>query len=336
MDATLSLVLPQETTDRQPFPPDYQTYKNNLSPAEVMAARCLYAQVDSLDGTEYGFALSNCRSHAWFVRHKETGIVRVHSDKCHLRWCFHCSEARQMFITKQVSPWFHKVENPKLLTLTLRHTSAPLKEQIEFIYKCWQKFRKRKYLSDRIHGGVWFFQIKISEADGLWHPHFHVLLDADFLVHRMLVDKWSDITKGSTHVHIRAVHDPEKTVLHNARYAARPSSLVDMPDEKAIELFYAFKGRRLCGTFGSAKDIVLKQQKPEDADQWVSVGSWTAVVNLHDDDYRAREILHCWCCSLPLPEHITLRQLENEMDGLPIQSPPESTKPENFLFNMYG
>lgn len=311
MSFSPTLVQPEETSRGWTTPNTYQTLLIREHASEFAAARRLYDVLDLQTNLSKLEILDSCRSDSWFIRHSLSGEVRIASNCCKLRWCPMCAKSRQNFITRQVSSWFLHARQPKLLTVTIRHTSAPLKTQVEFLYKSFQRLRKRKLLKDNIAGGVWFFQVKRS-SDGLtWHPHIHCLIDSNYIPHKKLMSLWSEITVGSFVIDIRQIINTEKAVKHNARYCAKPCSLVDLDICEMLELFEAFNKRRLVGCFGTAKNIQLRPVKPPDSDQWENIGSWSYVVGLAGEDDRADAILLAWRTQKPLSQGITLCKLDN-------------------------
>lgn len=320
MTETSALVQPKETNRSWATPNTYQELLKREHAAGFLAAELLYGTIDEQDNSNKLSLLSSCRTDAWFIRHNLTGEVRIASNSCKLRWCPLCQAARQNYIAQQVAAWFCKVDYPKLLTVTLRHTSSPLKNQVDFLYKCFQNFRKRKFVAKRLRGGVWFFQVKKSKDGNTWHPHIHCLVDSDYMDRKKLSSLWAEITGGSTVIDIRAVFDSEKAVKHNARYCASPADLVDLLPWERYELHDCFNKRRLVGCFGTARHISLRPKKPPDSDSWISVGSWSLVVGLAGEDSRADEILLAWRSQKPLSAESTLLPVENDIEG---RAPPE-------------
>lgn len=303
----------------------YRAYLDNKSPGAALASAKFYRMNDPFGSTKFSDKLNDCRRFAWFIRHKETGKVRVASKQCRLRWCFHCSEARQQFITQAVKGWWNEAKRPKLLTLTLKHNDDSLQDQIDFLYKSFAKFRNRKYVKDRTRGGVWFFQVTYNQKDKQWHPHLHVLLDSEFLDHTKIMQLWFKITKTSNVVHIRKVEDLDKTLSHNARYAARPSALLKIPEELWPDLFEAFNGRRICGTYGDAREISLRPSKPEDAGSWLAIGDFKTVQSLKDNDENAWQIWKAWLQGKPLEKDVTMKQIDDFIEDFEpdIRPPPK-------------
>ncbi len=329
-----------QTIETSLISPPIESYRGFLqqeNPAAVQAADDFYDMVDIVVEKNYRGKLDDCRSRAWFVRNKDTGDVRVAAKQCRLRWCFHCSEAKQQFITKAVSPWWKSVAEPKLLTLTVKSTDEPLSVQITKLYKSFTKLRNRKFFKSLVKGGVWFFQVTLNKETQLWHPHLHVLIDSPFLDHAELKVAWKKITQGSTIVHIRKVNNPERTLAHNARYAARPTALLSIPEHRWGELFEAFDGRKICGTFGSAKVISLRPQKPDDTENWISIGGFKTVAALQEFDENARAIWKAWLGGTLLDAGITMTNSEDEIyDEERIFKPPAEKTEDSWLDFMAG
>ncbi len=335
MDNFAGQVQDKETNQISKPKGTYKQFLDDQAPAKTLASKNLYTQVDALDSSEKTWTLENCRQTAWFVRHEETGEVRIASKKCHLRWCFHCAESRQAFITSQVTPWWSTTKLPKLLTLTLKHTTAPLNQQIELLYKSFSKLRNRAYMKKRCIAGVWFFQITRNHETNTWHPHLHALIDSAYLKHELLSQSWYKITNGSSVVHIKAVTDKLKTLTHHARYAARPSSLVDLTDDEALELYEAFKHRRIVGSWGKAKAISFRQTKPVDAELWQNIGTWAYVFAMVGHDMRADRIVFAWGTGAKLEDGNSLDRLEAGNEKVEVEDAPEKIPKRQIQSNLF-
>lgn len=327
MHMTESTLL--EDIETKPISPaigSYREFLDDKSPGPALASVKFYKLNDPFGTSKYSDRLAECRSRAWFIRNSETGKVRVAAKQCRLRWCYHCSEARQQFITAAVFPWLDRLWEPKLLTLTMKHRDKPLSEQIDFLYKAFTKLRNRLYIKERCKGGVWFFQVTYNQKTQQWHPHIHALIDSKYLRHDWLTETWYKITKCSQIVHIRAIHNPEKTLSHNARYAARPSALIKIPEELWPDMFEAFNGRRICGSWGNAKEISLRPKKPEDASKWKSIGGFHVVARCVKFDECAHAIWKAWLCDNTLSEGVDMDHIEVELGyKVMIHAPPEKT-----------
>ena len=317
-----SLLEDIETTSITPDFRSYRAFLDERSPVDVDLSTKFYEIIDSASGLCKSDLLQSCRQTAWFIRNQTTGRVRLATKQCRLRWCYHCGEARQQFITQAVSGWFNHASDPKLLTVTVKHSGDPLPEQIDFLYRSFVRLRARQLLKNKIQGGIWFFQVTYNSRTNTWHPHIHALLDADYMSHNYLKTLWEKITNGSTIVHIRRVDDPDRSLSHNARYAARPSSLRTIPETKWPELFEAFNKRRICGTWGTAKSISLRAKKPNDSGDWKSIGGFKTVRALMDTDDDARAIWRAWTMDEELDQDISLQSVEDFFEDSKPQPPP--------------
>lgn len=301
------------TTDRTSPQPTYRLRCEQGIERKMSSVTSMYATVDFLDFKQFSQRFSSCRSSAFFVRNENTGEVQVRSKHCSLRWCPMCAASRQAWIASECERWFIQVHKPRLVTLTTRHTNAPLADQIKNLYDHFRKFRKRKFFADRTKGGVWFFHIKKSQTDHKWHPHLHCLIDSDFLEHKRISELWHKITGDSHIVHIKAVSNPTNSVKHAARYSAEPCDLSKHSDIDALEVYYALAGRRICGTWGTARMISFRPKPREDSKSWITIGDWRMVYELKDSDYFAASIWKAYNLNKPLAPGIDMYTLELEV-----------------------
>lgn len=311
-----SLVHNEQTSMQFDSQPTYGGILRRSCQPQYAAALRIYSILDN--GPENGRAarLRSCRQNAWFARNIDTGEVRVAASACSLRWCPVCSNARRNYVTHSVAEWIEQSDHPKLITLTLKHTTAPLEHQIEHLYAFFRELRRRKEFKKAITGGIWFFQIKKSSNDGLWHPHIHAVVTGLYLARRRLSRMWCQVTYGSVVSEIRAVHDPEKVANDVARYATSPGSLVELPPDDAIEMVEALHGRRICGTWGTGRGISLRPKLGDDAGKWKSVGSWSAVMAEYETNADARAIVFSWKTGIELPEGISCQHLDQAIENL--------------------
>ncbi len=300
-----SIVHTKETTGQKSSIPTYGESLRHSCRSKFLAAETTYERLDRAKDHSRAEDLRWCRSRAWFCRHTETGEVRVASNSCRLRWCPVCAQSRVNYITHEVSEWTAAQAHPKFITLTLKHTEAPLDHQVKHLYLYFQKLRRRKDFKRCVTGGIWFFQIKKSESDNLWHPHLHCLVTGLYLPRRRLSKMWQDVTYGSMVTDIRPVHDPQKAANDVARYSSSPGTLssLDLPD--ACELVDAMQGRRICGTWGTGRAVSLRPARQTDKSKWTNIGNWFAILENHETSPNCRAILSAWRNKTPLPEGIS-------------------------------
>lgn len=275
--------------------PDY-TYRGYLLRPRVEAyvrACEIYGYVDGSYEGKFSSRLHECRKFAWFVQNKHTHKLRVSSSRCKLRWCPICRDVSRMIVTSAVEEWLKIQKYPKMITFTLEHNDDPLQLQVKKIYDCFRKLRTRAFIRRNITGGVWFFQLKWSTRSQQWHPHIHALVAGNYLPHSKLKSLWHKITVDSFVVDVRPVKDLESAATEVARYATSPADLTAMSLDNAIDVYYSTKSKRICGSWGSAKGMVLKPQPPDDDDCWEKVADFFFINVQKEYDPKAK---HFWKC----------------------------------------
>lgn len=331
-DSSLPSLEARVTTDRTP---DFLTYgdKKRLEHQPRYGfALSMYRWVDTLDSKNFSTRLENCRMQAVFYRHDQTGEVKVRSHHCGLRWCPMCAASRQAWIATETERWFLTVADPRLVTLTVKHTDAPLAFQTQQLYNHFRKFRRRKFFTDHCRGGVWFFHIKKSQTDHRWHPHLHMLIDSDFLEHKQISKLWLKITGDSKIVHIKAVTNPTNSVKHAARYAAEPCDLSSHSDIDGLEVYYALAGKRICGSWGTARKISFRPKPPVDSDKWSRVGTYDMVRELKDSDETAKAIWWAYHMNQPLAPGVSMANRMVEKYNNFMRAPPRKISQRTFDF----
>ncbi len=260
----------------QNYRDDYTFRGYLLKPRMAAYVRSLeiYSIVDGSFGGKFSSRLQNCRKQAWFVQHKVTKKLRVMSSRCKLRWCPICRDVSRMIVTRALDEWLVIQQYPKMITLTLKHNDDPLQLQIKRLYDAFRKLRRRAYFQRLITGGVWFFQLKLNLKTEQWHVHIHCLVAGKYLPHSRLKKLWKEITNDSDIVDIRPVKDLENASTEVARYATSPADITRMSLEQSIDVYYATKNRRICGSWGTAKKVTLKPTPQDDQDDWFKVADF--------------------------------------------------------------
>lgn len=220
-----------------------------------------------------------------------------------------------MYITHAVKPWIESLKTARFLTLTLKHTNAPLASQIEKLYADFRTLRKDTQFKKLCQGGVWFFQIKLSEVSQQWHPHIHCIIAGSYIPHEWICNKWQKITRSSNIVDIRMVRDPDKAATEVARYSASPAQLSVLDNDQRIEVFDAMHRRRMCGTWGIAKRVSLSPPRTVDKAKYEDLGSYFIVLGFADTDDNARNIYTAWQNKTPLLPGVKMTGVDAFLDG---------------------
>lgn len=318
---------PSSTTEQPPYSvhteestnPDgsqvpYTAYRRHRVKDEWPHTLALYQHIDHLDGRSRSENLVNCGKFAFFTRNKQSGHVRVASSKCGLRWCPCCAESRAGFIAMNLTDRFTSLKYPKFLTLTLKHSADSLTDQINRLYDAFKSLRKRKSFKTAVNGGIWFFQIKLTDVKKQWHPHLHCIVTGKFIPQCQIKRLWLECTGDSSIVDIRMVRDPAKVAEYVSRYAARPCKLNDKTLTEQMDLFEAMHQRKICGTWGDCSEIKLCPSKKINRDEWENLGSWSTVWNFAKFDHNAQRIITAWQSHKPLDNPVSFAPTDLELD----------------------
>lgn len=330
--ATLFSVHTEHTTCRRPADVSYQQYRRLKCETEWQATSQLFSYLDRRDESHLQTRFNCCRSDAWFTRNIDTGEVRVIANACKLRWCPICGKARQAYATETIGKWLRKARYPKFVTLTLKHTNAPLVNQLDALYRSFTLLRKRSLWRKNVTQGVWFFQVKLDKQGTAWHPHIHSIIAGNYIDHYKLRKLWHKITKTSNIVDIRMIRDPKAVASEVARYTSRPAVLTDKPLSVRLELYDSLHKRKTCGVFGKDIDVRLSPPPADDKDRWERVGSWSFVTHLSESDDAAKAILEAWQEGTPLKEGVSVQWADDFVAGIPdippfweLDKPPPET-----------
>lgn len=272
------------TSDKPPRPQSFREQSvARCKPQLIRLERIYeYKQMDPNYSTRK--RLNGCRTNATIMQHEDTHELRVASRHCNLRWCPMCMGTRRYIITQSVKGWLERRKHPKFLTFTLKSCNDPLETQVQRLYDCFRKIRRRTWLQKLIKGGVWFFQFTYNFQTEQFHPHVHCLIDGEYIPKGKLKASWLEITGDSYIIDIRKVDDVDKASEYVARYATAPANLNKIPVPIAAAAVIALKDRRIVGAFGSARGMHLAPRKPEEVSKWRRVAHyWFAKIKAQWD-----------------------------------------------------
>lgn len=325
-----SLLDHKSSTIHQPLPSTYRANllaKNHTAMAKAVR---IYDILSFETGSGQYHRLLRCRTDAYFYRNKITGNVRVGANSCHLRFCPLCSKTRELRVRENTANWLKKTKYPKFMTLTLAHSTQRLDQQLKRLYDAFRHIRRLHLFANNAKGGIWFFQIKKSKTDGLWHPHLHCVLEGGYISQKALSKAWLAATGDSMIVDIRMIKSIKSASDYVARYAASPCYLPDLEDFDAIELAQSLKGRRICGTFGSARQARLTSAPDYDRNEWEYLGGWRTVIELVEFDDFAKAIFDAWRLNRPLDRSIDIDRYNSFIKNQP--PPPKPKRPDPQLY----
>jgi plasmid rolling circle replication initiator protein Rep len=211
-------------------------------------------------------------------------LIRATSCKKHLL-CAPCAIRRA---SKSVVGYLDKfkeimVKNdhltPYMLTLTVRNGES-LVERFNHLQNSMKKILKSRRDSARkntgfnefckIEGAVYSYELTFSKKHG-WHPHIHIIVlqKKDNLIdfnpknpkESRLSKDWARITKDSFIVDCRPIYgDPVQGFIEVFKYALKFS---DLTPEQTIEAYSYLQGKRLQGSFGLFRGVIIDKSMNE-------------------------------------------------------------------------
>lgn len=234
-----------------------------------------------------------CGSLAFVERHVRTREYRVRCVRCKDRFCRTCATRKRRQQIDRLMGLLRDWSGVKMLTLTLKHSSEPLKIQLDRLYACYRRLRQREAWKTHVKAGAAACEIKLGK-DGLWHVHLHVLLVGSFWHQREISHEWLAVTGDSTIVDIRPMPS-DRAVNYATKYLSKavPSDMITSPTE-FIEAIHALHGRRLLIVSGAWVGQLSEKSEENPAEieegstsektrkiepkTWIGVGNYTTLL----------------------------------------------------------
>lgn len=169
-------------------------------------------------------------------------------------------------------------EPARFVTLTVRSSATPLREQIDRLYACFRRLRKTTLWIRHCYASAATLEVTRNRDTGQWHPHLHVLVKGRFMPHADLKAQWLRITKDSSIVDIRLVKHRGKAIRYLSKYVTKPMTHgYDTEPAALAEAITALKGRRLILLTGEWKALNVEQRQTDGT--WQYVGQLEAIIN---------------------------------------------------------
>lgn len=193
-------------------------------------------------------------------------------NACKSRWCVPCGVARAAKLRASVADVLSDWNRVRFVTLTLRHSDTPLSDQIDRLYRSFKELRRRPFWKGAVIGSAAFCEVKISERDGLWHPHLHVLCVGSWMDRFELSREWHSVTGDSTIVKIEQAKSQAGVAFYVTKYVTKPlDNSVFADPNKLDEAIVAMRGRRLVNGAGLLKGICARADDDGIPD-WHNIG----------------------------------------------------------------
>lgn len=205
-----------------------------------------------------------CGSSAWLVQAiDDPQRVKIIASYCHDRFCRPCAAAHARQVAGNLARQLDR-GTYRFITLTVASRQKSLADLINKLVHAFRKLRSRPIWTNNVRGGAAFLEVKYNRNGEHWHPHLHIICEGRYIDQGELSREWQRITTDSYIVDIRRITDATRAVQYVAKYAGKPLSntFLNRPD-RLDEAICSLRGRRLCTTFGSWRQILLSETDDE-------------------------------------------------------------------------
>ncbi|MBI4959932.1 MAG: transposase zinc-binding domain-containing protein [Desulfovibrio sp.] len=178
------------------------------------------ASLEDSTTTEQGpRAASKIRIQAHEVRSlycAHCGDKKLITLRCKGRTCPDCRRSEYWRLIKSYEGLVDRMVNAKHAIFTIPNVLRLTKGVVLSLTRSIKKLFRRKFYQERVRGGL--LAVELTNIGNGWHPHAHVLLDADFLPQKKLDADWKRLTGGM--VHIKA-HEPRNALRYLLKYVGK-------------------------------------------------------------------------------------------------------------------
>lgn len=213
---------------------------------------------------------ANCGSASWVQYSPSRDRHRISCNTCKDRWCVPCQRQRAAVVRHQLGKLRGHL---RLITLTLRHGTTTLKQQIDRLYASFRELRRLKLWKEACPSGIAILEVKLSKA-GRWHPHLHCVVSGSWIAQRDLSQAWLGVTGDSSIVDVRAVKGPAELGSYVTKYLTKAvdQSVYHNPD-KLDEAVVTLKGRRQILPWGQAREWIKEDAEDQDdlPNDWIAL-----------------------------------------------------------------
>lgn len=245
--------------------------------------KVMHAMADAGTSPSAMQRMQNCGAECLVEWSEELQRYRLRASYCRCRHCRPCAKAKGGLIAKNLKDRLAKGATKegdrfRFITLTLRHSTAPLLDQVKELYRHFRVLRRSKFWQSSQRGGAAMLEVGLNPK-GEWHPHLHIIGEGDFLKQDRLANHWMKITGGSFKVDVRAIASGKDAAAYVAKYVAKGTSDAVWNDHaKAVEWIVSTRGLRSCATYGTWRGFKLLGNDPaEAANDWKPIGLLTRI-----------------------------------------------------------
>lgn len=200
--------------------------------------------------------------------------------RCKRRWCPACATLVMRERLRKYRRAAETLRWPLFVTLTIANDPDP--ERIRMLRESWGRFRRRKIMADKVRGGI--STIEVTEGEGGWHPHLHILADCQWLALHCPAPHWSDskevirqkcdharlelsalwsqVVKQDQATVLATRREPGECLIYSLKYAVKGSDLIESRQPIA-PLIRVLSKSRMLSAFGELHGLQLGEEEDE-------------------------------------------------------------------------
>lgn len=200
----------------------------------------------------------HCGRQAYLYRDLADGSYVLRSETCKLRICPACRRRYRYAAIMRIQDLLQDLK-PKIwqfITLTVRHTKAPLKIQLDHLKASFRRLRQRKIWKAACTHGYAVTEVTYNHHKDEWHPHLHIIVRCRYIDWRKLRADWVAVTNGSSVIDCGYVRSSPAACDYVAKYLAKPPKLDTIPNVARLRDYYeAIQHTRFLMPFGKPPRI---------------------------------------------------------------------------------
>lgn len=184
-----------------------------------------------------------------YVREDARPVLSV--SRCRHRLCPVCSQQRSWRVGARIEALAKEMDAPKFITLTIATKGLELSEAVEKLRSGWKRLRQTKKWKARVAGGVYCLEVTRGRKGDRWHPHLHVVADAQYFPKGELSAAWESANGDSPIVDIRAVRSRREVAKYVSKYVSKGNHTDKWSVSELAEYAEVMLGQRVTHTFGT-------------------------------------------------------------------------------------
>lgn len=207
---------------------------------------------------------------------------------CGHRACGRCAAIQRWRKVQKLWPLVKTFKHPRFLTLTFKNRHRLSVEWRREQFAIFRKFLKNREVAKRLGGGVWCWEVTYNQVTKMWHPHFHLIFDGEYIPKAQLKGLWHQLTGDSFILKIQEIipkelreqmdrgEIPERppteeeklaALRETVKYITKAVAFVE-DEDLLVEFLEGTKGMRRFGLFGKCHGYKPPKPPPTDKRFW--------------------------------------------------------------------